>query len=179
MMNHSNDEIRLTGTSYAVLGLIEWLGESTPYDLKRLLEESVENFWPLPHTSFYVEPARLAKAGYLSERQEPGGRRRKLYSLTDRGRDALGDWVADTSASDPQYRDEGMLKIFFGADPQPILEERAEWHRAKLAELEGYLRSVDEAGGPEGVRRSLVAGTAYHRALLDQVARFLAGQAPR
>ena len=167
------DELQLTTTSFVVLGLIDYLGPSTPYDLKRAIEQSVENFWPVPHTTFYAEPARLAGAGHLSERREEGGRRRRLYSLTDAGRQALQDWVAAEDAAPPQLRDETMLKVFFGADPEPLLRARRHWHEAKLAELEGYLQGVRQTDGPPGVERSLVAGTTYHRMLLELVTSYL------
>ena len=62
-MTARKGEIRLTSTSYVVLGMLDWLGPSTPYRLKRVLAESVQDFFPVPHTSFYAEPARLAAAG--------------------------------------------------------------------------------------------------------------------
>ena len=65
--------IRLTATSYALLALLDQLGESTPYEIKQAMEKSIENFWPVPHTTAYEEPARLADGGYLSVRQEEGG----------------------------------------------------------------------------------------------------------
>src|SRR3954454_22651423 len=130
-------DIRLSPSSYAVMALLRAAGgESTPYELKQLLERSVENFWPVPHTTFYAEPARLAQGGYLSERQEPAGRRRKVYGLTDKGREALEAWAHSDSFSPPQLRNEGVLKVFAGADPQPILRRQIDWHREKLAELE-------------------------------------------
>ena len=89
-----SEPMRLSGTSYAVLSLLELLGPATPYDLKQLLEKSIENFWPVPHTTFYAEPDRLARGGFLTVRQEQGGRRRKRYELTERGREALRDWTA-------------------------------------------------------------------------------------
>ena len=110
--------VRLTTTSYAVLSLLETFGEATPYELKQALEHTIENFWPVPHTTFYEEPARLAKAGYLSQRQEHGGRRRKRYALTGAGRAALRAWADSPGAPPSQYRDEGMLKVFAGADPR-------------------------------------------------------------
>ena len=168
------EPIRLTGTSFAVLTLLELLGPSTPYDLKQALERSIENFWPVPHTTFYAEPARLARGGYLSVRQEQGGRRRKLYTLTESGRGALQEWVRGAVVAPPQYRDEGVLKIFAGADPLPILRSRREWHRAKLAELEGYLEGLGDEQRLQGVRTSLVVGTAYHRQLLESIGRFVA-----
>ena len=78
--------IRLTTTSYALLALLDQLGEATSYDIKQALDQSIQNFWPVPHTTAYEEPARLAEGGYLSVEQEAGGRRRKSYALTERGR---------------------------------------------------------------------------------------------
>jgi DNA-binding PadR family transcriptional regulator len=162
------EPIRLSTTSYAVMSLLDLLGEATPYDLKRALDSSIQNFWPVPHTTFYDEPARLAEAGYLSHRQEQGGRRRKVYSLTDSGRDALRAW-ADAPGSPPsQYRDEGMLKVFAGADPAVAFAGRADWHRSKLAEFEGYLEALravesDTQGRPSGPEATLIGGIEYHR----------------
>jgi DNA-binding PadR family transcriptional regulator len=174
----SDNGTRLTGTSFAVLTLIELLGPSTPYDLKGALERSIANFWMVPHTTFYAEPARLAQAGLLSERQESGGRRRKLYSLTDEGREALETWRNAGELSPPQLREEGVLKIFAGADPVPVLRARCEWHRAKLAELEGYLAAITgEDPAWEGPRSSLLVGIAYNRMLLEAMERFLESQA--
>jgi DNA-binding PadR family transcriptional regulator len=172
-----SEPIRLTTTSYAVMSLLEMLGEATPYDLKQALEHSIENFWPVPHTTFYEEPARLAKAGYLSQSQEQGGRRRRLYALTDAGRQALRAW-ADSPGSPPsQYRDEGMLKVFAGADPNLVFAGRGDWHRAKLAELEGYLEILQAEGHGEdrwrGAEATLVGGIAYHRQMLETFVRYI------
>lgn len=162
--------IRLSQTSYAVLALFDHLGEATSYDLKQAIERSIENFWQVPHTTAYDEPARLAAGGYLTVRQEPSGRRRKLYALTELGRDALRAWAAEPVAAPPQLRDEAMLKVFAGADPRPLMPARRAWHAAKLAELEGYLQLVRAAGGKAaGGERTLVAGVAYHRKMLEIV----------
>jgi PadR family transcriptional regulator AphA len=175
-----SNPIRLTSTSYAVLSLLDLLGEATPYELKQALEASVENFWPVPHTTFYEEPSRLARAGYLSVEQEAAGRRRKRYALTDSGRLALREWADSPETSPPQLRDEGMLKIFAGADPRAVFSERARWQRMKLAELEGYLHNLQEGQeGPRtdkwsGAEATLLAGIAYHRQLLVLTDEFLA-----
>jgi PadR family transcriptional regulator AphA len=161
--------IRLTQTSYAVLALFEHLGEATSYDLKQAIEISIENFWQVPHTTAYDEPARLAGGGYLTVRQEPGGRRRKLYALTDSGREVLAAWIAEPTAAPPQLRDEVMLKVFAGADPAPLLPARRAWHEAKIIELEGLLALVREASGPQGPERTLVAGIAYHSKMLEML----------
>lgn len=151
-------EATLTSTSYVVLGMLDWLGPSTPYRLKRVLTESVEDFFPVPHTSFYAEPARLAGLGLLSEEQEPGGRRRKTYALTDTGRAALRAWVDDPETAYGQFRFPGMLKLFFGADPANFALDQAEHHAALHAKFVGVRERVD-AGELEM--------SARHRLLLD------------
>jgi DNA-binding PadR family transcriptional regulator len=173
---------RLTSTSYAVLALLEVLGEATSYDLKQALVQSIENFWRVPHTTFYEEPARLARAGYLSARQEATGRRRRLYTLTDRGQAALRDWADDPSAAPEQIRDEALLKMFAGADPQAVLSGRAEYHRRKLAEFEGYMANL-HAGheGPRedrwrGAEATLIIGIRYHRFMIALIDDFLEGR---
>ncbi len=172
--------IRLTTTSYAVLCLLDLAGEATPYELKQMLVNSIEHFWPIPHTTFYDEPTRLAKAGYLSEIQEQRGRRRKRYALTELGKEALKAWTDAPGSPPSQYRDEAMLKVFAGADPEAAFAGRIEWHRAQLAELEGYLanlkegvegRREDEWRGPE---TTVLGGIEYHRQMIAIFERFAA-----
>jgi PadR family transcriptional regulator, regulatory protein AphA len=163
--------IRLTGNSYAVLALLAEFGDSTSYEIKQWLEKSVQNFWPVPHTTAYEEPARLAAAGYLSARQEEGGRRRRIYSLTEKGREALAEWAASPTASPPQLWDEAVLKVFAGADPEPIREEREAWHRMKLEELQGMLDVVRQSDGFERSEPTLRAGVAYHQLWLELLER--------
>src|SRR5262245_56810606 len=160
---------RLTPTSYALLALLDQLGEATPYEIKQALDKSIENFWPVPHTTAYEEPARLAEGGYLSVRQESGGRRRKSYSLTEEGRLALRAWADEPTAAPPQLRDEFVLKVFAGADPEKLVEERIQCHRDKLAELEGYLEEVRGVEAYVGSERTLLTGVAYHRMMLGMI----------
>lgn len=162
-------ELRLSPTSYAVLGLVDAWGPCTPYDLKQAIQMTVEHFWPVPHTTFYAEPARLEEAGLLTVDQEERGRRRKLYAITDAGRAALQAWIAEPSAAPPQLRDELILRVFLGADPAPLRAERVAWHRERLAELEGYLEAVRRGKGTAGMERSLIVGTAYHRAQIEML----------
>jgi DNA-binding PadR family transcriptional regulator len=167
--------IRLTTTSYAVLTLVEHCGQATPYDLKQALEKSVENFWHVPHTTFYAEPDRLVSGGYLTLRREPGGRRRKVYSLTEQGTRALRDWAQSAETAPPQLRDEGVLKIFAGADPASVFAGRRDWHLGKIQELQGYLDSLTgEEPSSEASRATLIAGLTYHRMTLDAIDGFLA-----
>ena len=106
----------------------------------------------------------------MSERREQTGRKRKLYSLTAKGRRALERWLDEADTSPPELRDPGLLKLFFGGDPERIAPARAAYHRAKRAELERYAALGDEQI-PPGVRRALEAGIRYERTFGDFWAR--------
>ena len=155
-------EVRLGAVSYVVLGFVDWAGEATPYRLKQLVAGSVGNFWTLQHAQLYTEPERLARAGYLTERRERGGRRRKLYTITDRGRQALAEWRAEPTDAIPELRAPALLKLFFGADPATVAGPQIEAHRAKLAEYEAIRDSMPDSA-PAGPRLALDAGIASTR----------------
>src|SRR4051812_28024182 len=170
--------IRLTGNSYAVLALLEQFGESTSYDIKQAIELSIQNFWPVPHTTAYEEPARLAAAGYLSVRQEEGGRRRRFYSLTEKGRETLAAWAADPEVAPPQLREEAILKVFAGGPPGPLADSRRAWHEAKREELAAMLAEVRKAEDPSltASERTLMTGVGYHQKMIELLG--LLAQAP-
>jgi PadR family transcriptional regulator, regulatory protein AphA len=156
------DEIELTPTSHIVLGLLSMFGEATPYDLKRMVSASIGQFWTLPHSQLYAEPARLARAGYVTEEQEQTGRRRKLYDLTDRGRAALGDWLGILTPEPYVLRDLALLKLFFGADARELAEVQLETHRQKLVEYEA-LSALDTGAGLRGPWLALELGIRHER----------------
>jgi DNA-binding PadR family transcriptional regulator len=159
-------EIRLTPTSFIVLGLLELAGESTPYGLKQLVSRSVGNFWTLHHAQLYTEPERLAKAGYVTERREESGRRRKLYSLSADGRRALDGWRAEGTTSLGELREPALLKLFFGADPAQLASTQIPAREAKLAEYE-RLRDTMRDDLPEGPRLALEAGIRHERSSIE------------
>ena len=153
-------DIRLTPTSYIVLGLLEMAGESTPYALKQLVAGSVGHFWTLQHAQLYTEPERLAAGGYVTEKREKGGRRRRLYSITDRGRTALNAWRNDPAAERAELREPSLLKLFFGADPRELAAAQIPAHRTKLAEYEAIRDGMPTTVGP-GPRQALDMGIRY------------------
>jgi DNA-binding PadR family transcriptional regulator len=159
-------EVRLSAVSYVVLGLVDWAGEATPYRLKQLVSASVGNFWTLQHAQLYTEPERLAKGGYLTEERERGGRRRKVYRVTDKGRQALADWRAEPTDAIPELRAPALLKLFFGADPAALAPLQIEAYRRKLAEYEAIRDSMPDSV-PEGPRLALDAGIANARQQIE------------
>jgi PadR family transcriptional regulator, regulatory protein AphA len=152
---------RLTETSYIVLGLIEQIGPATPYDLKRMAQVSTFNFWAVPHTQLYTECGRLATEGLLSERREQSGRRRRVYRLTKRGREALSEWLQEPTGELEELRDPATLKLFFGGDPGELAIVQLAAHRRRLRAYE-QLRA-EAADWPRGWRLALEAGIGHER----------------
>ena len=156
-------EIRLSTISYVVLGVIDVLGTATPYDLKRAAAAGVGHFWSLPHTQLYSEPARLAEAGLLDERREDSGRRRRLYSLTKAGSEALKAWRRSPTSELYEIRDAGLLQLFLGADRAKLAETQLAAHRENLRHLEGIEAASRDADVSTGSQLALEAGIGHAR----------------
>src|SRR5918996_5208883 len=159
----------LTDTSYAVLGLLDQWGPATPYQLKQVAQVSIFHFWSIPHTQIYTESARLAAAGLLDERREETGRRRRIYRLTAAGRKALEAWRGDAGSFEPlEFRDAGLIKLFFGADAATLAASQLAGHERKLREFEQLhaARGSGPEAMPEGMRLALEVGIACERELV-------------
>ena len=138
-------DVRLSPTSYVVLGMIALRGPSTPYDLKRAVGHSVGYFWHFPHAQLYSEPDRLTELGLLELTVEQSGRRRKTYSLTEAGRTALREWLASPTHEHFQMRDIAELKLFFNeaGDPETdipaLARDQIKQHEERIAVYEAMV----------------------------------------
>jgi DNA-binding PadR family transcriptional regulator len=151
---------QLTPVSYVVLGLVAE-GATTSYDMKQTAARSVGYFWNFPHSQLYAEPARLADLGLLSEKRETGGRRRRVYTVTPAGREALDDWLREPTSEQPQIRDTGLLKLFFGEGLSPdeltaLAEAQEEAHRVRLAVYQEKAHGIDHPQHAETLRAGLL-----------------------
>jgi DNA-binding PadR family transcriptional regulator len=171
----SND--RLTPTSYLVLGLLAREGPSTPYALERHVGATLGHFWSFPHALLYSEPPRLTALGLVTEHREVAGRRRRMFSITAAGNQALGDWLEHPSAAPTALRDTGLLQLFFSdlapaATRRRLAEQQLVMHRARLAAYEDDARlERREVGTGPGYRtvehwrgETLQMGLLYERA---------------
>jgi PadR family transcriptional regulator AphA len=155
--------IQLTQTSYVVLGLVARAGEATPYDLKQIVAATVGGLFSIPHSQLYAEPERLARAGYLKERRERTGRRRKHYTLTEKGGKALEEWLRTPTEELYELRDPGLLKLAFGGDPEALASAQLAAHEARLEELRGIARILEAAGAPPEQMLVAEAGIGHAR----------------
>jgi PadR family transcriptional regulator AphA len=150
-----------------ILGFLRAAGPSTPYDLKRMHAISVGHFWSIPHSQLYAEPERLAKAGFVSEEREEGGRRRRRFTITKAGEEALDAWLADPESPSPELRDVSLIKIFFGAETDAVAERQVAAHEQMLATYEGLHAMLNLApDSPRGPISTLDAGIRHERAMI-------------
>jgi len=181
----------LTSTSYLVLGLIEREGPSTPYSLKRHVAATIGHFWSFPHALLYTEPARLADLGLLTEEREAGGRRRRLFTISDRGRAAIRAWLATPAQEPTELRDAGLLQLFFADlgsadDLRALASAQLASHRATLAAYESDQPTGRGLNGPDAAVRTverwrgatLPMGVLYERAAIEFWVGVMAGVHP-
>jgi DNA-binding PadR family transcriptional regulator len=144
----------LTPTAKVILGLLRF-GAQSGYDIRRNIEGSTRFFWGASYGQIYPELRRLEVRGLLEvERDDSEGRRRRVYRLTRAGERALVAWLeGDTDLF--QYRDEGLLRLFFGdfTSPETALanvRRMREWREEAVAffrsEIEPVARGDVDAG---------------------------------
>ena len=136
-----------TAVTWAVLGLLAHRPRSG-YDIKVAVDRTIRHFWAASYGQIYPELKRLEEAGWIVGSDAPqGGRARREYRVTAKGRRALVDWLHGEDMR-MELRDESLLRLFF-ADQLPkehaigLLAARGEGYR----QMGAYLRSLDDGSG--------------------------------
>jgi DNA-binding PadR family transcriptional regulator len=154
----------------AILG---FLGERprSGYDLKtRCFDDDAKDFWTADQAQIYRTLDRLQKAKLVSvtRKRQSGKPDRKIYSLTDLGRQALTAWLDSAIALSPP-RDAFLLQLYFGArssdaDLTRHLRERRDLHQARLDELRHHAeKAVQDT--PSSPRQRSLRDAAYGGAI--------------
>jgi DNA-binding PadR family transcriptional regulator len=100
---------KLSPFSYRVLALVG-RGGAGAHDLVRMAHRGRIYAYDAP-SQYYAEPKRLERLGYLTARKEPGKtRERTHYTLTDKGLEALREWVAQPTPF-PRMDHEGVTRV--------------------------------------------------------------------
>jgi DNA-binding PadR family transcriptional regulator len=156
----------LTPSSYVVLGMLN-IGARSGYEIKRFMELSARFFWAISPVQIYPELKRLEAAGLIRGRDgQRGGRRRRLFEMTPQGRETLRDWLRNEEKPTVEWRDKGLLKLFFADALKP--DEGVEQVRALRERAERLARTFRTEIVPAAEATSRAQGT-YYSAL---VARF-------
>lgn len=103
-------------SKYALLGLLS-VGPQSGYDLKKFTEGTTDNFWHENYAQIYPMLKQLMREGLTdchAEKQE-GRPERYVYALTDKGWQALREWLEEPVERQVE-RNELLLKLFFGSE---------------------------------------------------------------
>ncbi|MDX1691282.1 MAG: PadR family transcriptional regulator [Acidimicrobiia bacterium] len=159
---------KMTTSSYAVLAILDlrpWSG----YELTHQAKRSLRYAWPRSERLLYSEPKKLVRLGYATVRKEEvGGRSRKVYTITDAGREALGEW-ASTRTSPPQLESEALLRFLFadsgsledlGRALDELEEDVGELHRSVVDLMASYLDEDEGHPFPDRAHLSVVFAVA-------------------
>jgi PadR family transcriptional regulator AphA len=121
---------------YAILGFLNYR-PSSGYDLKKIFDSSVQHFWPADQSQIYRTLARLMEQGFVKMEKIPQEDRpdRKVYSITDSGRQELLKWLAGPPPFE-ETRSAPLIQVFFAGQ----LSDEA--NLAKFEAVAGALRAV-------------------------------------
>src|SRR6266567_7108360 len=105
--------MRLKSSAYLILGMLRG-GVGTGYAIKRTVDQSTRFCWATSFAQVYPELARLEAERYIVGHDDPQGQRpRRTYHVTEKGERALEDWLRSQRAPNFEFRDEGLLRLFF------------------------------------------------------------------
>jgi DNA-binding PadR family transcriptional regulator len=128
--------------SYEILGLVGQTGAGA-HDLLRMAQRGRILDWA-GESQYYVEPKRLARLGYLDGRREPGRtRERTVYTLTEKGLEALRAW-ARTPVTFTPLKSEPLLRLLItDLVGERTTRESIATLRAEIAELSAQLEEAE------------------------------------
>jgi DNA-binding PadR family transcriptional regulator len=174
----SRPEKKLPSGDYPFLAML-LLAPMSPYEIKKAMEGSVSHFYSAAHSQVYQQASRLVRDGYVREKEAPGGRRKRILSLTPKGRRTVMEWLGTPEAKD-EYYSELLVKVFFAGysdDPDAIrqlLENRREHVASMLAEYEQFLPVLESAKENPYPAMTLSAGVHTYRGELAWIDETLA-----
>jgi DNA-binding PadR family transcriptional regulator len=120
----------------------------TGYELKQSIDSSTSHFWHAHHSQIYttlrqMETDGLVTSVYIQEESQPD---RRVYTITEAGKQALMDWLGQSMTEATQIKEELLVRVFFSArrDPQEVLAELRLQHRLHQEKLAAYHRISEE-----------------------------------
>ena len=143
------------------------------YELAREFEQTLAHAWSAQHSQIYPELNRMAGDGliWISAR---GLRRRKTYSITEDGLDAVREWLAG-SRPESSPRNEQTVRTFLlwlldGETASALLQAEVAYHRERLADYERRTGINTSSDAEFADRLALEWGIRYERAYAEWAA---------
>jgi DNA-binding PadR family transcriptional regulator len=137
---------------YGLLGMLAKKPQHG-YELKRTFEQLTGGFWELNYGQIYQSLDRLSEEGYVNYtvEQEENVPDKKVYAITDAGKQALKEWLSSPEEPRPRpLRDELFIRlaVMSSKDVTPMLELIAQHQSVyleKMQELTATKRELAKA----------------------------------
>jgi DNA-binding PadR family transcriptional regulator len=106
--------VHMRTLKYAILGLVN-RSPLTGYDITKAFNEGLIEFWYAKHSQIYPELKKLTEEGLISYEVVIQGEKleKKLYSITEKGRLSLQNWLKKDDPLEPTPKDIFRLKAYF------------------------------------------------------------------
>jgi PadR family transcriptional regulator, regulatory protein AphA len=100
---------------YALLGFLNYR-PMTGYEIEHWMNVSTGHFWHAKISQIYTTLKQIEEQGLVQSHIEPqeGRPDRRVYQLTDAGRDTLNQWLLTPILEPEMKKDTLLLKMFFG-----------------------------------------------------------------
>jgi PadR family transcriptional regulator, regulatory protein AphA len=151
-------------STFAVLGLVDKVPDSSGYELAALAGRSFAHFWPISQTLLYRELERLAELGWVAatrveQIRAPG---KWTYQSTAAGQRALVDWLAGPAPAKSSFRSGLLLRLFFAYRMHPghvrsLLDDYRAALRSQCDEFEAITNKLEAIATPEAGAGRLTA----------------------
>lgn len=133
---------RINKTKFAILGILNLMPRSG-YDIKKFCDTSFSHYWNENFSAIYPVLKRMEQDGLVTKKteQNEGKPTRNIYSITEKGKNELFEWVLSPTEEQP-VREEGLLKLAMGNANEEaqrelaikLFEEAKEKNQRKLQE---------------------------------------------
>ncbi|MEU9706871.1 helix-turn-helix transcriptional regulator [Streptomyces sp. NPDC047981] len=137
----------------ALLGTLAFHGPASGYELAKRFDASMNLVWQAKHSQIYPELSKLVQTGAATVEAAGDGRGRKIYTVTEEGRNEIVQWVTNDDMH-RRIRSETALRGFLVTLLPPdeaadVMRAEAEYHANRLAELEVHQAAVAAKTAPD------------------------------
>jgi PadR family transcriptional regulator AphA len=128
-------------------------GDASGYEIKKLFEEGdFSFFYETSFGSIYPALSRMVEDGLALVAEQAQDKRpdKKVYSITDKGRDLFAESLREPPADDKIRSDFCFLMLFAHLLPPALIDrlirDRIAWYRRQIGQME----TCDSADAPPG-----------------------------
>ena len=164
------NEVVIMSLPFGLLGLLTYQ-DSTGYDLAKMFEASLNNFWHAQSSQIYRELNRMQEKGWVTFKSVIQDKRpnKRVYSITEEGRNALKKWINEEPPMFEHPHEPFLMRVFFGSNaPEVTLTLIKTVRDMCLAELDEHFKNIQAdinnytAATPGGEKENL-----YWRMTMD------------